>query len=122
MRLIDVQGPQHRDDVVRGTILRIGLGIGGYVGRGKAAGGIGDAPVAPREVPHLRLPAPIIATEFVEEDDGRAGAALLVIEIHAVVGDDLRQGSDSSMRQRGAAILQTRSLYRRMTVAAMPSG
>src|SRR5690606_40031975 len=97
MRLIDVQGPQHRDDVVRGTILRIGLGIGGYGGRGKAGGGIGDAPVAPREVPHLPLPAPIIATEFVGEDDGRAGAALLVIEIYGVVGNDLRPSSGSSI-------------------------
>ena len=54
-------------------------------GRRIAAGVEGDAAVAPGEEPHLRLPGPQVAGIFVDEDQGRAGAGFLVIELDPVI-------------------------------------
>jgi hypothetical protein len=39
---------------------------------------------------YLRLPAAVVAREFMHEDDRRAGAGFLVVELDAVVGSQGR--------------------------------
>ena len=86
VRLADRQRVEHGADVVAGAVLRIARGVFGHIGRRVAARIVGDAAVAPPEIPHLRLVAAVIVGEFVDEHDRRAGAGLLVIEADAVIG------------------------------------
>ena len=53
-------------------------------GRGVAAGVEGDATIKASEATELRLPASIVAGEFVHENDGRACAGFFVEEVDAV--------------------------------------
>src|SRR5262249_10658077 len=54
--------------------------------------GIGDAAVAAREVAHLRFPVGVVGRKLVQEQDRRAAAGFLEIELHLVVGDGVRHG------------------------------
>ena len=89
MRLLDAERVHQRDDVGARDILAVTGRIVGHIGRRIAALAIGDAAMGAREIAHLRLPLPIVAGEFVHEDDGRAGADFFVIEVGAVRGFDL---------------------------------
>src|SRR5471032_3104723 len=41
---------------------------------------------------HLHFPRAVVGRELVHEDDGRAGASLLVIELHPIIGHSERHG------------------------------
>jgi hypothetical protein len=68
---IDPGGVQHGDRVGDGPRLGVGLEVARNVGRRIAAGGVGDAPVAPAEGAELRLPAAMVAGELVDEQEWR---------------------------------------------------
>ncbi len=87
--LVDPEPVQHRDRVVGGDGLRIGVEALRHVGRRIAAGRIGDAAVAPAEILQLRLPGRVVAAEFVDEQDRGAFARFLDVELDAVLGGDL---------------------------------
>ena len=82
----DAERVEHAADVVARARLRVALEVLGHVGGRIAARVVGDAAVAAREVAHLRLPAAVVAGELVHEDDRRAAAGLLVVQLDAVVG------------------------------------
>src|SRR5438034_5815062 len=92
MRAVELQMIQHRDDVVA----RVGLGIARrilrHVGGRKAARIEGDATEVAREKAHLRLPAAIVAGEFMDEQQRHAAARCLVIELDAVLGGGVGHG------------------------------
>ncbi|MEY9668754.1 hypothetical protein ABIE80_007462 [Bradyrhizobium diazoefficiens] len=46
--------------------------------------------MAPAEIAQLRLPAFVIAAEFMDEEDRRARARLFHMELHTVFGGDHR--------------------------------
>jgi hypothetical protein len=90
MRPGDGEPIQHRADVVARAVLGISLRLGRHI-RGRIAAGVeGDAAVEPREMAQLRLPAPMIAGEFVDKNDQPAGAGLFVIQTDAVVRGRIR--------------------------------
>ena len=92
MGLVDLQAVEHGADVVAGARLGIAIDALRHVGRRKAAGIVGDAAIAPPEVPELGFPRSAVACEFMHEHDRDAGADLLVEELHAVVGGDVGHG------------------------------
>src|SRR4029077_14005502 len=58
------------------------------------------------EIPHLRLPAAVIARELMHEHHGRTRARLLVIKPDAVVGGEVGHGWSSRARApRSAAAM-----------------
>ena len=93
MGAVQLQMIEHGCDVVGRAVLRILPHILRHVRRRIAAGVVGDGAVALAEMPQLRFPAPEVAGEFVHEDDGHAGACLLVIEFHPVIGSGVRHAS-----------------------------
>src|SRR4051812_10615729 len=89
VRARDLQAVEHAADVVAGPLLRVAVGVLGNVGGRIATSVVCNAAVQAREVPHLRLPAAVIAAEFVHENDGRAGTGFLVMQSDAVIRFDL---------------------------------
>ena len=77
---LDAQMVEDGDGVRHRKVLAVGVGILRHVRGGIAAGVVGDAAVAPREVAQLRLPARVIAREFMNEEQRITGPGLLVIE------------------------------------------
>jgi len=90
MRVVELQSVENRLDVVAGAFLRIAVDAFRNIRWGKPAGVIGNAAVATPEIAKLMLPGAAVAGKFVNEDDRSAGADLLVIELHAVVGGEMR--------------------------------
>src|ERR1700722_11619160 len=90
MRLVDFECVEHAANVVARPLLRVALDIRGNIRRRVAARIVEDAAVALREIPHLRLEAAEVASEFMHEHNRRAGAGFLVIKSDAVVGGRLR--------------------------------
>jgi len=88
VRLADLEAVEHSDRVGDRPLLGVRLRVGGHVRRGVAAGRVGDAAIGRREEPHLRLPAPVVAGELVDEQERLALAGLLGVQLHAVVGHD----------------------------------
>ena len=86
--LIDLQRVHQRDDVGAGEILAIARRIVWYVRRRIAALAESHAAIIPTEPAHLRLPGAVVAGKFMDEDDRRPGAGLLVVEVHAIGGFD----------------------------------
>ena len=86
VRAVDAGRVHHGDDVVDRRLLRIAFEGLRHVRRREPARAEGDAAMAAREVPHLRFPAPVIAAEFVDEDNGSPGAGLFVVQLQPVVG------------------------------------
>src|SRR6266446_6522360 len=86
MRLVDVQRVEHGNGIVGSDGLRMGVDAVRHVRRRIAACGIGDASVTAAEKAQLRLPACVIAAEFMNEKDRRALARLLHMELHAILG------------------------------------
>ena len=103
MRLGDLEVVEHVPGVVDGVLLAVHRGALRHVGAGIAAERVGDAAVAAREEAHLRLPAPPVAAVFVDEQDRRAAAGFLVIELHAVGCRRMRHGSPLLRRRWGSA-------------------
>ena len=83
---------EHRHHVVARDVLAVGFGLVGDVGRQVAAGVEGDAAVGAREVPHLRLEAPVVPGELVHEHEGDAPSRFLIVQTGAVGRGDGRQG------------------------------
>src|SRR5262249_7306923 len=75
------------------AVLRVLVDRLRHVGRRIAARIVGDAAVGPAEIAQLRLPRADVAGELVHEHDRNAGADLLVIELHSVVGRHMRHAS-----------------------------
>ena len=86
MGTVDPEMVENGSDVIARTRLRIAFRICGHIGRGITAGVERNAAVAAREEPHLRLPAAMVAGKLVDEDDRRADAGFLVVELHAIIG------------------------------------
>ena len=82
VRPADAQAVQHRDRVGDRALLGVGRRVGGHVRRRVAAGRVGHAAVAAGEEPDLRLPAPVVAGELVDEQQrlaaGRCSSACSV--------------------------------------------
>ena len=91
---VDAETVQHRADVVAGPVLPVSLMAVGHVGGRIAAGAIGDAAVAATEMPHLRLPRPPVSGVLVDENDRRALADFLEVQLHPVIGRDVRHGAN----------------------------
>src|SRR5689334_6660020 len=93
MRPFDAEMVEYRPDVVGGTVLRVGRRVLRHVG-GRIAPGIeGDAAITLPEVPHLRLPAPEVAGEFMDEDHRRAGPRFFDIQPDSVLRRGVRHGA-----------------------------
>src|SRR5438477_1836866 len=90
MRPVDLECIEHGADVVACAILRILLAILWNVRRRIAACVHGDAAIVAPEVANLLLPRAIVSGELMDEDDRNARASLLVIELHAIVGGQMR--------------------------------
>ena len=90
VRFVDLQGVQHGLDVVARALLRVFLYIVRYVGRREPARVVGDAAIAAPEITHLGFPRAAIAGELVNKDERDAAPDLLVVELHAVVGGQMR--------------------------------
>jgi hypothetical protein len=58
-----------------------------HVGRRVSPGVKRYTTVATREVPHLRLPTPLITTEFVDEYDRRTLARVFDMQAHVIICD-----------------------------------
>src|SRR4051812_16596053 len=86
MGLIEFQRIEDRLDVIARTLLRIHLGGVRHVGWGIAAGIKCDAAIAPAKKAKLAFPRSGIACVFVHKDDWRAGADILIVQLHAIVG------------------------------------
>src|SRR6266850_281363 len=85
VRPLNTERVEHATDIVPRPLLGVTLYLAGDLGRRIAARVENDAPVSAREVAHLRLPAAEVAGEFMRKHDGRAGAGLLIVELHAIV-------------------------------------
>jgi len=88
----EVQAGEDGGDVVGGAVLGIGARVGGHVRGRVAAGVVGDAAVAAREVADLRLPAAGVAGELMDEDDGGAGAGLDIVQRDTIIRHDMGHG------------------------------
>jgi hypothetical protein len=86
VRLVDLQVIENGQDVVGCADLAVARGLLRHIRRRVAARAPGDAAMALAEMAHLHLPRAVVGGELVDEDDGRARAGLLVVELHAVVG------------------------------------
>jgi hypothetical protein len=84
MRALDSKMVECGDAIAHHMQIGIGLRIGRHVGRRIAARGISDAAMALAEFAHLRLPAAMVGSEFVHEQDRRARSGFLVIQLHVV--------------------------------------
>src|SRR5215207_8308523 len=93
VRLVDLEVIEHVPGVVDRMLLAVHRFDGRDVGAGIAAEGIGDAAVAAREEPHLRLPATPVAAVFMDKQDRRALAGLFIVELHTVGRRRMRHGS-----------------------------
>jgi hypothetical protein len=87
MRLCDAQMIEHRQDVVRRAVLRIGIDRSRHVRGRVAARGKADRPMALPEMPHLGFPVAMIGGVFVDEDDRHAAAGFLEVQADAIIGD-----------------------------------
>ena len=76
----------------------------------------GDAAIQAREGAHLRLPGPVIAGEFVDENHWRAHAGFFVIELGAVAAGDGRHAVSRLWLGRDDF-----SSHRHLAVASCPS-
>ena len=70
MGSLDAEMVEDRDGVLHRMGLAIGVSVFRHVRGGIAAGVVGDATVAPREVAELSLPTQVVARELVDEEHG----------------------------------------------------
>src|SRR6185436_7460139 len=83
---LDSQRVEDAADIVTPALLRIALPVLRHVRRRVATRVVSDAAVAAGKVPYLRLPAAMIAREFVHEHHRGAAAGLLLEQRDVVVG------------------------------------
>src|SRR6202012_446578 len=84
MRLVDAGRIQYVDDVIGGARLRIGIDGWRNIRRRKPPRRKGDAAMATRKEIELWFPAPVIATELMDENDRRARSRALVEQPHTI--------------------------------------
>ena len=65
---LDTEMVEDGDGVRHRAVLAVSIRVFRHVGRRIAAGVVGDAAVAPREMAELRLPAQAVARELVNEE------------------------------------------------------
>src|SRR5204863_7995807 len=87
MGALELQVIEQRDRVVARMLLRIAAAVLRHLGRRKAARVVGDAAEVAGKEAKLGLPAPVVAGELVDENDGRAVARLLVVQTGRVPRD-----------------------------------
>src|SRR5450755_3728119 len=92
VRSVDLEMIEHGDGVAHHVQVAVGVARGRHVGRRITAKGISDAAVALAEFAQLRLPAAVIAGEFVHEQNRRALPYFFVIEPHVVGCGGVRHG------------------------------
>ena len=85
MRPLDASRSDDGSDVVGGVVLGVGRTFLGNIRRWVAPCAVGHAPVPPGEEPDLRFPAPVVASELVDENDREARSGLLVVQPDTVV-------------------------------------
>src|SRR3974390_953395 len=81
---------EHSDTIAHNVLVAVGPPVGRYVRRQVTTRGIGDATIALAEFTQLWLPAAMVASEFVQEQERRALPHLFVIEPHVVRRDSVR--------------------------------
>src|SRR6266436_3226443 len=88
------------------AILRITLVIRWHVRRRITPRVVGDAPIAAGKIANLRFPRTIVSGEFMHEDDRNARPAVLVVELHVVIGAQMRHRCSlfSKLRHIGHAV------------------
>ena len=96
MGALDAEMVEDGDGVCHRVVLAVSVRVLRHVGRRIAAGVIGDAAVAPREMAELRLPAHVVAREFVDEEHRMARPGLFVIEPGSVRRRRIGHGCYSS--------------------------
>ena len=85
MRLVDLQMVQHRPDVIRRARLRIFPNVLRHIGWRITARIVRDRSMPLTEMPHLRLPAAIVAGVFMHEDHRPTGARFFVIQSNPII-------------------------------------
>jgi hypothetical protein len=76
-----------------------------------SAGGIGDAAMAARESPQLGFPAPVVARELMDENDGRSLPGFFYVQAIAVMGDSGRHGNQGAGVGRGRRCLNQSAIW-----------
>src|SRR5436190_14588090 len=118
---LDLEMVEHRQEVGHGVLLRVLRRVGGHVRRRVAASVIGDAPVAPREMPHLGLPAAVVARELVHEDDGDTFTGVFVVEADAVGGQRGHGPASVAMARQYLRYMKWRATRRSADLARAPA-
>src|SRR5262245_58048069 len=90
VRAVDAEMIEYRADVVGGAALRIGGLTFRHVGGRIAPRVEPNAAVPLAEMPHLELPAPMIASELMHEDHRLSGTCLLIIQTDSIFGHSVR--------------------------------
>src|SRR5690349_13643941 len=85
MRLCDLEVIENSERVGVEVLVGVDIGRRRHIGWRIAAGGIGDAAMAAREVTHLRLPISVIRGEFVEENNWASLAGFFEVKPHVVL-------------------------------------
>jgi len=93
VRLRDLQMIENRDRIPHDMAIAICVGIVRNIGRLVPSGIIGDAAITLAERAQLRLPAAMIAREFVHEKDRSALPHLFVVKVHFVGRQCIRHRS-----------------------------
>src|SRR5262245_9384894 len=95
VRLVDLESIDYRLDVFTGALLRVFFAVVRYVRGGIAACIECNAAIPAGKMTHLRFPRPAVAREFVNEDNRNVRSDLLVKELDAVVGSEMRHAVSS---------------------------
>src|SRR5450755_2599798 len=127
MRFGDLQMVEHGQRI--GVEMPVGVNVcrrrdvGGRV----AARGIGDAAMAAREIPHLRLPVGVVGGKFMQEDDGSPAPGFLEMEADVVACDGMGHltflliGPASKIAVNTCGCNEAKSdLFRHETIAERP--
>jgi hypothetical protein len=93
---VDPQALEHRERVLDGVLLRVGVELSGDCRRRVSTGGVGHTAVARTEMRHLGLPAAVVAGKLVDQEEGHSGPPLLDMESDSVDRGDVRHGHLSS--------------------------
>src|SRR5262249_49077083 len=102
---------------------RVRVGLFRHIGRRIAAIVPRHDAIAPREVPHLRLPGAIVAPELMAPDQGEPLPRLLVVEIDGAGGGGNARGRhDDSSRESVRSARRRRSSPRRAPLRYRPRG
>src|ERR1700751_6132639 len=90
VRFLKPQSVQNGERICNCHVLAVACGVFRDVGWWISALTERDASMRSREMAHLRLPGPVVAGIFVDEDDGAPGPHFFVIQLCATGGGDIR--------------------------------